>query len=64
VIDEIGSSTLMGCGFDLVQDENPGSKQGMQTPTPPISNGSSSGPSVEVFQQEQLRLQAELTTVK
>jgi len=23
VIDEIGSSTLIGCGFDLVQDEDP-----------------------------------------
>jgi len=29
VIDEIGSSTLMGCGLNLVQDEDPGSEQGM-----------------------------------
>ena len=28
VIDEIGSSTLMGCGFTLVQDEVPDSEQG------------------------------------
>jgi len=29
VIDEIGTSTLMGCGFDLVQDEVAGSEQGL-----------------------------------
>ena len=29
VIDKIGSSTLMGCGFYLVQDGDPGSEQGM-----------------------------------
>jgi len=36
----------------------------MQTPTPPVPSNSSSGPSVEVLQQEQLRLQTKLTTVK
>jgi len=64
MIDEIGSSTPMGCGFDLVQDEVPGSEQGLQTPTPPVSSGSSNGPSVEALQQEQYRLQAELTAMK
>ena len=64
VIDEIGSSTLMGCGFDLVQDEDPSSEQGMQTPNSPVFSSSSSPPSVEVLQQVQQRLQAELTTVK
>jgi len=64
VIDEIGSSTLMGCGFDLVKDEPWGSEQGPQTTVPPIPSGSSSRPSVEALQQEQHRLQAELTTVK
>jgi len=29
VIDEIGNSTLMGCGFDLVQGEVSGSEQGL-----------------------------------
>jgi len=56
VIDEIGSSILMGCGFNLVQDEDPSSEQGNQTPTPPVPSGSSSGPSVEALQQEQHRL--------
>jgi len=64
VIDNISSSTLMGCGFDLVQDKDSGSEQGMQTPTPPVPNSSSSSLSVEALQQEQLRLQAKLTTVK
>ena len=64
VIDEIGSSTLMGCGFDLVQDEDPGLEQGIQTPTPPLPISSSRQPSVEVLQQEQQRLQAELTAVE
>ena len=54
----------MGCGFNLVQDEVPGSEQGLQTPTPLVPSGSSSGPSVKALQQEQHRLQAELTAVK
>jgi len=29
MIDEVGSSTLMGCGFDLVQEEDPGDKQAL-----------------------------------
>jgi len=64
VIDEIGSNALMGCGFNLVQDEAPGSEQGIQTPTPPVPSGSSSRPSVTALQQEQHRLQAEFTAVK
>ena len=64
VLDEIGSSMLMGFGFNLVQDEDPGSEQGIQTPTPPIPSSSSSRASVEALQQEQHRLQAELTSVK
>ena len=36
----------------------------MQTPTPLIPSGSSSGPSIEVLQQKQLWLQAEVTAVK
>jgi len=64
VIDEVGSSTLMGCGFDLVQEEDPGDEQGLQTPAPSVPSSSSSQPSVEILQQEQQRLQAELTAVK
>jgi len=63
-IDEVGSSTLMGCGFDLIQEEDPSAEHGLQTPAPPVASSSSSLPSVEVLQQEQQRLQAELTAVK
>jgi len=34
MIDEIGSSTLMGCGFTLI--EGPASEQGTRTPFPPF----------------------------
>ena len=50
VIDEIGSSTLMGCGFNFVPDKDLGSEQGIQTPTPLVPSGSSNGLSVEVLQ--------------
>ena len=43
VIDEIGSSTLLGCGFHLVKGELPSSEQEPQTPILPVSSGSSSG---------------------
>jgi len=64
VIDEVGSSTLMGCGFHLVQEADPDGELGLQTPTPPVPSSSSSQPSVEVLQQEQQRLQVELTAMK
>jgi len=48
-IDEVGSSTLMGCGFDLVQEGDPSSEQGVQTPTPPVPCNSSSHPPVVVL---------------
>jgi len=57
VIDKIGSSTLMGCGFDLVQAEDTDSIQRVQTPTPPVPSSSSGQPSFAALQQEQRRLQ-------
>ena len=54
MIDEIKSSTLMGCGFTLI--EGPASEQGTRTPFPPISGSSSSGPSVDALLQDQSRL--------
>jgi len=44
VIDEVGSSTIMGCDFDLIQEGDPSPEQGVQTPTPPIPHSSSSQP--------------------
>jgi len=64
VIDEIGSSTLMGCGFNLVKGEDPSSEQGLRTPTPPVPRGTSNRPSLEALQQDQHRLQSELAEVK
>ena len=64
VINEVGSTTPMGCGFDLVQEGDPNSEQGVQTPTPPVPRSSSCHPPIAVLQQEQQRLQEEITTVK
>ena len=63
VVDEIGSSTLMGCGFELIQGMGTGSKQEQQTP-PPVSSTPSELPIVADLHQEQQRLQGELSTVK
>jgi len=62
MIDEIGSSTLMGCGFTLV--EGPASEQGARTPFPPVLGSSSSGPSIKALLQDQSRLKTKLTEVK
>jgi len=61
-VDDIGSSTLMGCGFTLVEGLT--SEQGERTPFPPIPGSSSNGPSAEALLQDQSRLKTELTEVK
>jgi len=61
-IDEIGSSTLMGSRFTLV--EGIASEQGTKTPFPPVPGSSSSGPSVEALLQDLSQLKTELTEVK
>ena len=62
MIDEIGSSTLMGCSFTLV--ERPASEQGTRAPFSPVPGSSSSGPSVDALLKDQSRLKIELTEVK
>jgi len=42
VIDEVGSSTIMGCGFDLIRAGDPSEEQGVQTPPSPIPSSSPS----------------------
>jgi len=47
VIDEVGSSTIMGCGFDLIRAGDSSDEQGMQpiprpTPSPPAVSTSPS----------------------
>jgi len=62
MIDEIRSSTLMGCGFTLV--EGPTSEQETRTPFSLVPRSSSGGPSVEALLQDQSRLKIELIEVK
>jgi len=62
MIDEIRSSTLMGCSFILV--EGSASEQGTKTPFFHVPGSSSSGPSVEALLQDKSRLKTELTEVK
>jgi len=64
MVDEIGSSSLMGCGFKLIKGEPAVSEQGPRTPFAPIPGTSSSGPSIDVLLQDQSRLKDELTEVK
>ena len=49
MVDEIGTSTLMGCGSKLVKGEPTVSEQGPKTPFPPVPGTSSSGPSINVL---------------
>jgi len=46
MVDEIGSSTLMGCGFHLIKGAQAASKQGPRAPFHPVPGPSSSEPSV------------------
>jgi len=63
IVDEIRSSTVMGCGFSLVTGEQTASEQGPRTPFPPVPSTSSSGPSVAALLQDQSRLRTKLIEV-
>ena len=54
----------MGSGFDLVQAEEPDSINRVPTPTPPVPGSSRGQPPIAALQQEQKRLQDELSAVK
>jgi len=47
MVDEIGSSTLMVCGFKLVKGEPAVPEQGPRTPFPPVPGTSSSRLSID-----------------
>ena len=64
MIDEIGSSTLMGCGFKLVKGDQAASEQGPRTPFLPVPGSSSSEPFVDHLLLDQNRLKTELTEVR
>jgi len=53
MVDEIGSSTLMGCDFTLIKGEQIASEQGLRTTFPPIPDSSSSEPYVDALLQDQ-----------
>ena len=49
MLDEIGSSTLMGCGFKIVKGEPAVSEERPRTLFPPVRGTLSSGPSIDVL---------------
>jgi len=64
VTDEIGSSTLISCGFKLAKGETAGSEQGPRTPFTLVPGCSSSGTSLDTLLQDQNRLKDEISEVK
>ena len=64
MVDDIGSSTLMGCDFSLVKGTQTAIEQGLRTPFPPIPGTSFSEASADALLQDQPRLKTELTEVK
>ena len=64
VTHEIGSSTLLSCGFKLAKGETVGSKQGPQTTFPLVPGSSFSEPFVDALLLDQSRLKTELAEVK
>ena len=64
VTDEIGSSTLISCGFKIAKGATAGSEQGPRTPFTPVPGSSSSGTALNTLLQDQNRLKDELSEVK
>jgi len=48
VIDEVGSSTIMGCGFALIQAGDRSEEQGVQTPGVPVPRPTPSQPAASM----------------
>jgi len=61
VIDEVGSSTFMGCGFELIKEVDSGFEQGVQTPTRPVP---CSGLFIASLHRKQQRMEANLAELK
>jgi len=64
VINEVGSSTIMGCGFDLIRAGVPNDEQRVQIATLPVPRPSPSQPATSAPPQEQQHLQDEITALK
>jgi len=56
VIDEIGSSTIMGCGFALIKAGDRSEDQGVQTPSVPAPRPTTSQPAASTSTSTQQRL--------
>jgi len=64
VINEIGSSTIMGCGFALFKAGDRGEDQGVQTPSVRVPRPTASQLAASTSPSEQQLLQDEITTLK
>ena len=64
VIDEIDSSTIMGCGFALIKVGARSEEQGVQTPTVPVPHPTTSQPAASMSASTQQLLQDEITVLK
>jgi hypothetical protein len=64
VFDEIGSTTLMGCGFRVIKGAPSSQDQGPQTPLPTVSGAVPSAQTVDALLADQSQLKAELAEVK
>jgi len=64
VIDEIGSSTIMGCGFALIKAGERSEEQGVQTPSVPVPRPTPSQPAASTSASTQQLLQDEITVLK
>jgi len=64
VIDEIGSSTIMGCGFTLIKAGDRSEDQGVQTPSVLVPRPTPSQPAASTSPSEPQLLQDEITSLK
>jgi len=64
VIDEISSSTIMGCGFALIKAGDRSEDQGVQTPGVPVPRPTPSQPATSTSHSTQQLLQDEITALK
>ena len=63
VKDEIGSNTLLGCGFKVTKGGTAGSEQGLKTPFSLVPSSSTSEPYLDNLLQDQSWLKDELSEV-
>jgi len=61
IIDKVGSSTFMVCGFELIKEVDSRFEQGVQTPAPPVPR---SGLFIVSLHQKQQRMEADLAELK